>query len=42
MKRRFLVAAVLLALSALTMSRLVSPTRAEARITLYQRRPWRK
>lgn len=42
MKQYVFVAALLVALSAFAVSRLVAPIPVEARMTLYQRRPWRK
>jgi len=40
MKRKLFAVGLLLALSALTVGRLASPAPGEARMTLYQRRPW--
>jgi hypothetical protein len=41
MKRKVFAVGLLLALSAFTVGRLISPATGEARMTLYQRRPWR-
>lgn len=41
MTRKLFAVGLLLAVSAVMVGRLVSPASAEARMTLYQRHPWR-